>query len=67
MAKMAGLAAEGITNLHDYIQGRMDEREDLLSALEKERLNAERAQDIEHVKFVEHLINYVKVQQFKAD
>jgi len=65
MAKMAGLAAEGITNLHDYIQGRMDERGDLLAALEKERKNAQDSGDADRIKLVDDMINFVTVKQFQ--
>jgi hypothetical protein len=66
MAKMAGLAAEGITNLRDYIQGRMDERDDLLAALEKERKNAEDSKDADRIKLVDDMVNFVTVKQFEA-
>lgn len=65
MAKMASLAAEGITNLHDYIQGRMDERDDLLAALEKERKNAQDSGDTDRIKLVDDMINFVAVKQFQ--
>jgi hypothetical protein len=65
MAKMAGLAAEGITNLHDYIQGRIDERDDLLAALDKELKNAKDSNDTERINLVEDMINFVSVKQFQ--
>jgi hypothetical protein len=36
MAKMSDLNARGITNLHDYVQGRKDERDYIIHLLEKD-------------------------------
>ena len=65
MAKMAGLAAMGVTNLRDYILGRMDERDDFLQVLEKELENANATADTQRAEFVTDMIHLVKVRQFQ--
>jgi hypothetical protein len=67
MSKMAELDAMGITNLSDYVQGRLDERDDLVLALTKEMDVAVKAQDADRIKLIEDLINFLRVRQFQGD
>ena len=56
MSKMAELHARGVTNLHDYVIGRQDEREDLLRILEKELAAADKTYDTDMVEICTSLI-----------
>ena len=67
MAKMSALAAEGVTDLHSYLSGRQDERDDLIRILNVERKYAEGYKDLAMVKITTNLIELLTVERYPAD
>ena len=59
MSKMAELNARGITDLHSYTYGRIDERQELVSVLIKERDNACDMGDNDMIELTTWLIDYL--------
>lgn len=56
MAKMAELSARGVTDLHSYLIGKKDERDNILKVLERELNTAAYMEDADMVEIVTALM-----------